>query len=65
MASGESIEVTAMRHVAVQEREKSQAFFAQLAASIIPPHVGDEYRKAIQSLLLRAQEAEIYSPEKP
>lgn len=41
----------------------AQKFFADLAASIVTPHVGDVYRDAVKSILHRAQEAGLYQPE--
>lgn len=43
---------------------KSQGFFEQLAASARAPHCGGNYREWVQAMLLRAQEAGLYSPEK-
>lgn len=47
----------------VAQAEKAQRFFAELAASIVTPHVGDQYRDTIKSILLRATEAGLYAPE--
>lgn len=41
----------------------SQRFFEQLAASIVTPHVGDQYRDTVKSILARATEAGLYDPE--
>ena len=45
--------------------EKSQAFFSGLAAEIRKPSYGDQHREFVRALLIRAQEAELYSPELP
>lgn len=42
--------------------EESQSFFAELAASLTPPHIDDRYKKSIQELLLRAQGRGLYTP---
>jgi hypothetical protein len=43
-------------------RSQSQAFFAELAASIRAPHVGADYKAFVKDLLLRAQERNLYEP---
>jgi hypothetical protein len=45
-----------------EEVAKSQAFFAELAASIRAPHVGADYKAFVKDLLLRAQERNLYEP---
>lgn len=44
---------------------EAQAFFAELAASLTPPHIDDRYKKSIEELLKRATERGLWSPEKP
>lgn len=44
------------------EQAKAQAFFEQLAASIVTPHVGEQHRDTIKSVLHRATEAGLYTP---
>ena len=46
------------------ERAKPQRFFAELAASIVNPHVGDQHRDTIRSILHRATEAGLYQEPK-
>lgn len=41
---------------------RSQGFFEQLAASARVPHCAVSHREFIQQLLLRAQEAKLYTP---
>lgn len=43
---------------------KQQVFFEQLAASARAPHCGGHYREWVQAMLLRAQEAGLFTPEK-
>lgn len=43
----------------------SQAFFANLAAETRKPHFGGMQREWVQALLIRAQEAQLYTPENP
>lgn len=43
-------------------RDSVQAFFAELAASIVAPHVDDRYKKNIEELLKRATERGLYTP---
>ena len=43
--------------------EALQAFFEALAAECRRPHVGDAFKTFTHALLLRAQEARIYTPE--
>lgn len=43
----------------------AQQFFARLADSIRPPHVGEERRNFVKELLLRAEEANLYKPGVP
>lgn len=40
-----------------------QAFFAQLAESLRTPHASEPYREFVKALLLRAEEAKLYTPE--
>ncbi len=47
----------------VRLRVAQQAFFETLAAECRRPHVGDAFKTFTASLLLRAQEARIYTPE--
>lgn len=53
----EAATALALAHLA-----KSQAFFAELAASIIAPHVHDMYKRNIEELLKRATEKGLYTP---
>lgn len=39
------------------------AFFAQLADSTRTPHASEPYREFVKALLLRAEEAKLYTPE--
>lgn len=47
-----------------EERQKSQAFFAQLAGESRKPHFGDMQKDWLKALLVRAQEAQLYDPTK-
>ncbi len=47
-----------------QTLAKSQKFFADLAAESRKPHFGDQTKSWVASLLVRAEEAGIYAPEK-
>jgi len=42
--------------------EKCQQFFQGLAAQARQPGTGDHYRKFVETLLLRAQEANLFLP---
>lgn len=53
-------DIAAVRHA---EQMKAQSFFAQLAADIRKPSYGVMQRDFVESLLKRAQEANLYSPE--
>lgn len=45
--------------------DKAQRFFLQLAASARAPHCGVAYREWVSALLIQAQTAGLYTPEKP
>jgi hypothetical protein len=46
-----------------EERNKSQAFFAELAAETRKPHYGEMQSGWVKALLVRAQERGLYKPE--
>lgn len=47
------------------EADKAQAFFHSLYIAARSPGYGDHHRAFVTSLLLRAQEAQLYRPETP
>lgn len=51
------------RHELEQAKTKSQTYFSNLAAEMRRPHFGEQFREIYRALLLRAQEAGLYSPE--
>jgi hypothetical protein len=59
----EKVEIA--RHVTLEHfaEAKTQAFFADLAKAARSPGAGDIYRQFVSNLLLRAQEANLYTPE--
>ena len=46
-------------------RQAPQQFFASLASAARNPGTGEHYREFVKHLLLRAQEAQLYTPETP
>lgn len=46
----------------LEQRAKSQAFFAKLADSARPGYVGDSHKTFIAQLLLQAESAGLYDP---
>lgn len=44
-------------------RAGSQTYFANLAGEMRRPHFGEQFREIYRALLLRAQEAGLYTPE--
>jgi hypothetical protein len=47
----------------LEERAKSQAFFAELAVEISKPSCGDFYRDHVKLILRRAEERGLFQPE--
>ena len=50
------------KRTAYEVRDKAQAFFASYAAESRRPHCSDRDKGWIANLLLRAEEAGLYSP---
>lgn len=50
------------RHALVSLTEV-QAFFDTFKAETDKPHVGDRFKEFVRAMLLRAQEAGLYSPQ--
>jgi hypothetical protein len=46
-----------------EAKARAQAFFASLAAEMRRPSYGEQSREFARALLLRAQEANLYTPE--
>ena len=44
---------------------RAQSFFAAIAVEIRRPHFGEVQAGFMKALLLRAQEAHLYTPEQP
>ncbi len=60
----ETYEEMSAKYGAVCERnDNCQSFFAKLHAETLKPHYGEDAKGIIRTLLLRAQESGIYSPE--
>lgn len=54
---------SALHRALYEAPARAQAFFAQLADSLRTPHASEPYREFVKALLLRAEEAKLYTPE--